>query len=76
MVDQIFSKSYTGFRLEGFRSVQVYWVSFCGLVCFFLCILLRVKYQKAPKTTTRSPDVSPNYQCLQSGPLNYQLLVF
>jgi len=34
------------------------------------------KYNLVPRTTIDSPDSTPNYQNLDFGPLNYQLLVF
>jgi len=37
---------------------------------------LREKYNLAPSTTIDSPDGTPNYQSLDFGPSNYQLLVF
>jgi hypothetical protein len=36
----------------------------------------REKYNLAPPTTIDSPDGTPNYQSLDSGFPNYQLLVF
>jgi hypothetical protein len=35
-----------------------------------------VKYILAPHPTTISSDGPPNYQCLDSGPLNYHFLIF
>jgi hypothetical protein len=34
------------------------------------------KYNLAPPTTSDSPDGTPNYQSLDSGPSNYQTLAF
>jgi hypothetical protein len=39
-------------------------------------IIIREKYNLAPRTTIDSSDSTQNYQSLDFGPPNYQLLVF
>jgi hypothetical protein len=43
---------------------------------FILQIKIREKYILAPQTTSLSLDSPSNYQCLDSGPPNYNFFIF
>jgi hypothetical protein len=47
-----------------------------GVIHLFGKISFWEKYKKAPQTTIDSPDGTPNYQSLDSGPPNSLTLVF